>query len=163
MTTPTLTRFGIIYTDATEERSYRIQPRDANPAKQADPECCAIARAVKRIEQVPEVHIHNRVALVVLRKPVGYREGMKPGQYKPGVGVRYFLDPYTEELRKKFDRDGLFPRGEVRLIPPPETGRLGYRRGTKPGSNKRTRGGGLTVYRRAAEPKAEPTRQRPRH
>jgi hypothetical protein len=105
--------------DATETMEIRVMRRDIDSAI---PRCvtdCAMAQRIKRIKGVEGVRVGAGIVLVEKKDEI----------------LRFELLPEDKKKIHDFDKAGYF-RPDTYVLQPPKT-KLGARKGTKPGSNKR--------------------------
>ena len=136
------TKKEIIKVDATIRRGMKVKDSDTNLVIHVKPcdirgavcrdhQKCVIAKAIKRQRKVSAkwVDVGNSVVLIA---------GLN------GSAKRYFLDTQAKKQVRYFDHnDGAFAPCAVKLVPPPESVRLGARagqpRGTDPKKKKRAK------------------------
>jgi hypothetical protein len=134
---------GDIYVDGQRKLSTTIVAEDVDIAQPTDPSHCAIAESLRRQHGVEKVSVGATIVAV-------QRKGSK-------VIERYVLKPNDRAMIREFDKQGAFPCGyRVTLEPPPESRRIGARKGEKPGTNVRSGEGRKDVT--AKHKRQQPTR-----
>lgn len=124
-----MNRNGKPVRDAEAPLILNIRPRDVKNAVSGDPRNCAIAQCIKRHEHEVLVSVGATVVLVESEE----------------CTTRYVLRNEDRKMIHAFDQVRYFRPGEIVLLPPPPKRRIGARRGTPPGSNRRT-GRARTAY-----------------
>lgn len=105
--------------DATEPITIVVTAKDVTKARQRDIGECPLAQSIRKQRDVINPRIGASIALIEFDEVVR----------------RYGYPPRTKDRISVFDQDGGFKPGEYQFVPPRV--KIGDRKGTKPGSNKR--------------------------